>query len=67
MEQVLKIILEKIKKTPEEFQAYEDLYYMCKEAMKEDSDDSTKTAISLNDGAEMVYRSTYRASNCRRS
>ena len=36
MEEVLKQICQQIQKTPEEFQPYEDLYYMCKEAMKTD-------------------------------
>ncbi|MDL2302053.1 phage terminase large subunit [Lachnospiraceae bacterium OttesenSCG-928-D06] len=36
MEKVLKQICQQIQKTPEEFRPYEDLYYMCKEAMKTD-------------------------------
>lgn len=36
MEEVLKQICQQIQKTPEEFRPYEDLYYMCKEAMKTD-------------------------------
>lgn len=36
MEQLLEKILSKIKKTPDDTQGYEDLYYMCKEALKTD-------------------------------
>lgn len=36
MEQLLEKIFSKIKKTPDDTQGYEDLYYMCKEALKTD-------------------------------
>jgi len=36
MEKLLKKILTVIKKKPDSSQAYEDLYYMCEEAMKTD-------------------------------
>lgn len=38
MEQLLEKIFSKIKKTPDDMQGYEDLYYMCKEALKTDED-----------------------------
>lgn len=38
MKELLEKIFEKIKKAPEDMTAYEDLYYMCKEAMKTDQD-----------------------------
>lgn len=37
MRKLLEKILEKIKKTPGDFQAYEDLYFMCIEAMETDA------------------------------
>lgn len=36
MEQLLEKIFSKIKKTPDDTQGHEDLYYMCKEALKTD-------------------------------
>ena len=38
MKKVLQKILQKIKKTPDDFQAYEDLYFMCIETMDDDGD-----------------------------
>lgn len=37
MEHLLEKIFRKIKKTPGDYQAYEDLYYMCKDRMKNDT------------------------------
>lgn len=37
MKKLLKTILARVRKKPFSFQTFEDLYYMCKEAMKEDT------------------------------
>ena len=47
MEQLLEKILSKIKKTPDDTQGYEDLYYMCKEALKTDEALGVKYLKSL--------------------
>lgn len=48
MEQLLKKILSKVKKTPDDTQGYEDLYYMCKEALKTDEALGIKYLKSLS-------------------
>ena len=52
MEQLLEKILEKIKKTPYSLQMYEDLYYMCREAMKTDTALGVKYLKSLSEECE---------------
>jgi len=42
MEELLKQICQQIQKTPDVIQPYEDLYYMCKEAMKTDTELAVK-------------------------
>lgn len=56
MEQLLGKILEKIKKTPYSFQAYEDLYYMCKETMKTDNPLAVKYLKLLSEECEKAIR-----------
>lgn len=56
MEQLLEKILEKIKKTPYSFQAYEDLYYMCKETMKTDNPLAVKYLKLLSEECEKAIR-----------
>lgn len=54
MEEVLKQICQQIQKTPEEFRPYEDLHYMCKEAMKTDIPLGVRYLKMLSDILEEV-------------
>lgn len=49
MEELLEKILEKIKKEPDVFRCKEDLYFMCKEALKTDTELGTKYLKELSD------------------
>ena len=54
MEQLLSLIFEKIKKDPLGYQAYEDLYAMCRETMKTDAPLGVKYLVKLSDAIEEV-------------
>lgn len=54
MEEILKQICQQIQNTPEEFRPYEDLYYMCKEAMKTDIPLGVRYLKMLSDDLEEV-------------
>ena len=54
MEQLLSLIFEKIKKDPLGYQAYEDLYAMCREAMKTDVALGVRYLVKLSDTVEEV-------------
>lgn len=46
---VFKIIFEKIKKTPNDYRAYEDLYLLCDDGMTQDTEKSVKYLRALSD------------------
>lgn len=54
MESLLQKIFQKIKKDPLGYQAYEDLYAMCREAMKTDTALGVKYLVKLSDTIEEV-------------
>ena len=56
MEKLLETILARVRKTPFSFQTFEDLYYMCKEAMKEDTDLGVKYLKLLSTEIEKAFR-----------
>ncbi len=56
MRQLLEKILEKIKKTPGDYQAYEDLYFMCIDAMKEDRWLSVEFLKKLSEECEKAIK-----------
>lgn len=58
MRQLLEKILEKIKKTPGDYQAYEDLYFMCIDAMKEDRWLSVEFLKKLSEECEKAIKET---------
>ena len=55
MEKLLKTILLRVQKKPFSFQVFEDLYYMCKEAMKEDTSLSIKYLKILSTEIEKAF------------
>lgn len=56
MKKLLKTILARVRKKPFSFQTFEDLYYMCKEAMKEDTDLGVKYLKLLSTEIEKAFR-----------
>lgn len=56
MRQLLEKILEKIKKSPGDFQAYEDLYFMCIDAMKTDKALGVEFLKKLSEECEQAVR-----------
>lgn len=56
MEKLLKKILTTIKKKPDGSQAYEDLYYMCEEAMKTDEALAVKYLKLLSQVSKIGFR-----------
>ena len=56
MEELLRKILEKIKKGPFNYQSYEDLYYICLEALKTDTALGTAYLKPLSEQCEYVIK-----------
>ena len=56
MRQLLERILEKIKKTSTEYQAYEDLYFMCIDAMESDTALGVECLKKLSEKCENAIR-----------
>lgn len=56
MKQLLEKILEKIKKAPSDYQAYEDLYFMCLEAMESDVELGVEVLKKLSLECERAIR-----------
>lgn len=64
MEQLLKKILQKIKKDKFDFQVYEDLYFMCKETMKTDKESAVKYLKALSAECENAMRKKDLTEDC---